>query len=105
VLDVVFVRCAVCAPNSSFPTLFPKYLDVIRYQVIIQSLRFIFQCTPSILEKQKPSLPTLKIRRVVRVRDMEEIFFTQALPNANVMILKSGVLGSRGVATAIIVRL
>lgn len=92
-LDVVFVACAVCLtlPNAHHPYIsLRKYVDPRSYSPVINTLVHIFDCTPMLQLERKFSITAFKIKNMAKIRDITEIFYIQAVPNRNIMILKEG---------------
>ncbi|KAE8442174.1 hypothetical protein EG329_003762 [Mollisiaceae sp. DMI_Dod_QoI] len=94
VLEVVFVSCAPCSMHSNVfkPALRarPRYVDSSSYAAVIRSLSYIFNCKASILEENKFSVSTLRLKQMARLRDPAEIFSIPLIADAHIMILEEG---------------
>ncbi|KAH9206502.1 hypothetical protein DL95DRAFT_469534 [Leptodontidium sp. 2 PMI_412] len=94
VLDIVFVVCAPCLkyPHIHDPgqALIPRYLESRLYLDQIQSLVYMFDCTPSIDEAPSFSLTSWKTKVFTRIYDTTDIFYISSIPDASIMILSNG---------------
>jgi hypothetical protein len=92
VLDVVFISCAACLAiagvHNPLKATIAKYVDSRIYKDTVKLLSNAFSCTANIHEGRVFSLTTLKIKRLARIRDVSELFYIPAIPEANIIVVK-----------------
>lgn len=94
VLDIVFVSCAICLtlPHVHNPLVsrFRSHVDPQKYSNPIRSLMHIFGYTPLILDEVIFWIKAFRIKDLVQIRDVSEVFNMSTIPEENVMILENG---------------
>ena len=98
-LEIYYVSCAACLRFSTvhnpLTSIFPRYIDPRRYSEAIKSLAVLFGCPQFVPQRRLFSITACKIKRLARIRDVNEIFDIEKVPESNIRILKYNATDTR----------